>query len=301
MKMRSTLVTAALLCLVAGNALAQQKQHVSYKVPPENNKYTQNQLIDVGDIPDHFVRSFELHSTLPANAATINGLKLVETWSRGTADVTEGHGTAAFYIIYVMENGDKAFARAATIIQPVSGKSVGTVTGRIIGGTGKLAGIQGNVRVLATFDPRSGFNEHTGDIDYTVAQQASGGTAQGARAMLDKAVAAVKADRDVALAMFNKGEGGFLQGDLYPFCYRMTDGKAVAGGVTANGADLRTVKDAVGKASGLEIYAGGQKPEGQITEVTYVAAKFGTTEPVFPKVSFVTRVSDLVCGVGYYK
>jgi hypothetical protein len=35
------------------------------------------------------------------------------------------------------------------------------------------------------------------------------GTAQEARAMLDKAIAALKADRDVALSMFNKGEGGF--------------------------------------------------------------------------------------------
>src|SRR5262245_54980673 len=35
-----------------------------------------------------------------------------------------------------------------------------------------------------------------------------GGTAQEARAMLDKAVAAVKADQAVALAMFIKGEGG---------------------------------------------------------------------------------------------
>jgi hypothetical protein len=117
MKMRSALVTAALLCL-GSSAFAQQ--HVSYKVPPENNKYTQNQLIDVGDIPDHFVRSFELHSTLPANAATINGLKLVETWSRGTADVTEGHGTAAFYIIYVMENGDKAFAHKCASAYPAA-------------------------------------------------------------------------------------------------------------------------------------------------------------------------------------
>jgi cytochrome c oxidase assembly factor CtaG len=41
------------------------------------------------------------------------------------------------------------------------------------------------------------------------AQQGQTGTAQEARAMLDKAVAAVKADQAVALAMFNKGEGGF--------------------------------------------------------------------------------------------
>jgi hypothetical protein len=35
--------------------------------------------------------------------------------------------------------------------------------------------------------------------------------------MLDKAVAAVKADRAGAIAMFLKGEGGFLDRDLYPF------------------------------------------------------------------------------------
>ena len=41
------------------------------------------------------------------------------------------------------------------------------------------------------------------------AQQGQLGTPQEARVMLDKAVAAVKADQAVALAMFNKGEGGF--------------------------------------------------------------------------------------------
>jgi mannose/fructose/N-acetylgalactosamine-specific phosphotransferase system component IID len=40
------------------------------------------------------------------------------------------------------------------------------------------------------------------------AQQGQLGTAQEARAMLDKATAAVKADQAVALGMFNKGEGG---------------------------------------------------------------------------------------------
>ena len=48
------------------------------------------------------------------------------------------------------------------------------------------------------------------------AQQASG-TADEAKAMLMKAVAAVKADKAKALDMFNKGEGGFLDRDLYVF------------------------------------------------------------------------------------
>ena len=63
------------------------------------------------------------------------------------------------------------------------------------------------------------------------AQQGQLGTADEARAMLTKAVAAVKADRDVALGMFNKGEGGFRDRDLYVFCSRAGDGKGLAGPV----------------------------------------------------------------------
>jgi len=46
--------------------------------------------------------------------------------------------------------------------------------------------------------------------------------------MLAKAVAAVQADKTKALAMVNKGEGGFLDGDLYPFCFNISDGTEVA-------------------------------------------------------------------------
>ena len=128
-----------------------------------------------------------------------------------------------------------------------------------------------------------------------------GGTAQEARAMLDKAVAALKADREVALAQFNKGEAGFLDRDLYPFCIRISDGKGVAGpGYVPAGLDARTLKDPDGKEYGKELYSTSQKPDGQITEVSYKAPKPGTTAPAFPKVSFATKVADLVCGVGYY-
>ena len=54
------------------------------------------------------------------------------------------------------------------------------------------------------------------------------GTAAEAKAMLVKAVAAVKADKTKALDQFNKGEGGFLVGDLYVFCANVSDGKIVA-------------------------------------------------------------------------
>ena len=136
------------------------------------------------------------------------------------------------------------------------------------------------------------------------AQQASG-TADEAKAMLMKAVAAVKADKTKALDMFNKGEGGFLDRDLYVFCTNLSDGKLVAvGNPNAKqllGTDARTIKDATGKPFGAEQFAAMQKPEGEITEVSYMFPRPGADKTPVPKVSLVTRVGDLGCGSGYYK
>jgi hypothetical protein len=51
------------------------------------------------------------------------------------------------------------------------------------------------------------------------AQQTQFGTAAEAKAMLERAVTATKADTAKAVDTFNKGEGGFKDRDLYPFCY----------------------------------------------------------------------------------
>jgi Single Cache domain 2 len=137
-----------------------------------------------------------------------------------------------------------------------------------------------------------------------VLAQAQYGTAEEAKAMLLKAVAAVKADKTKALETFNKGEGGFLDRDLYPFCANTSDGILLA---VANpnakqnlGKDVRGLKDATSKAFGQELFDAGQKPEGQISEVSYEFARPGDPKPA-PKVSYVTRVGDIYCGVGYYK
>src|SRR5262249_19351957 len=123
------------------------------------------------------------------------------------------------------------------------------------------------------------------------------------QAMLDKAIAAVKADPVVAIAMFIKGEGGFRDGDIYPFCFRIADGKTLASPKAVKaGTDVRSLKDTKGSAYGEAIYAAAQKPEGQITEIpSYMFPKPDTLSPTFEKVSFVTKVGDLGCGVGYYK
>ncbi len=129
------------------------------------------------------------------------------------------------------------------------------------------------------------------------------GTAADAKAMLAKTVSALKADKTKILDEINKGEGGFLEGDIYPFCFSMSDGKLLAvanPNAKANlGQDVRTIKDSTGKAFGGEIYAGAK--EGQTAEVSYMFPKPGPDKTPVPKVSFVTAVNGVGCGVGYYK
>jgi hypothetical protein len=170
----TTLTAAAampLLCLgaalTAGNATAQEKQRVSFKTIAENSKYTQQLFIDVGDTPGHQVRVYELHRTFPSNPPVINGVKLVETWTRATSDYTDGNGTNTGYTVWVLESGDKFFARQNAVAQKsVSGKSNATSVSSITGGTGKFAGIRGLVRQVVTIDPKAGFNQSQCDIEY---------------------------------------------------------------------------------------------------------------------------------------
>ena len=132
--------------------------------------------------------------------------------------------------------------------------------------------------------------------------QAQYGTAVEAKAMLEKAIAAVKADMDKALAMFNKGEGGFKDRDLQPFCFNISDGKILAStnpNLVALGTHVRTVKDKSGKVFGDMAYNAAQQDK--ITETgTYIFPRPGQTDPM-PKVSFVSRIGDIGCGVGYFK
>ena len=65
-------------------------------------------------------------------------------------------------------------------------------------------------------------------VTSTSAIAAQFGTEAEARAMLEKAVAALKENKAKALEMFNKGEGGFKDRDLYVFCANASDGVLTA-------------------------------------------------------------------------
>jgi hypothetical protein len=122
------------------------------------------------------------------------------------------------------------------------------------------------------------------------------GTPAEAKAMLEKAVTAVKADQAAALEMFTKGEGGFKDRDLYPYCGG-PDGVFTAH-PSLVGKSLKDLKDKAGKPLGQEVYAAAK--EGEIAEVSYMWPRPGQTDPV-QKVVYVTKVGDQVCAVGYYQ
>jgi signal transduction histidine kinase len=143
-------------------------------------------------------------------------------------------------------------------------------------------------------------------LSSTVALAQTGGTAEEAKAMLVKAVAAVKADKAKALEQFNAGTGGFADRDLYVFCTDLTSGKAIANSNPHSkqliGTDVRHLKDATGKDFGPDLFAGMQKPEGEFTEVSYMWPRPSGDKTPVQKISIVTKASDdLGCGVGYYK
>jgi len=129
-----------------------------------------------------------------------------------------------------------------------------------------------------------------------VAAQAKYGTAAEAKAMLEKAVAAVKANKAKALTEFTKGEGGFKDRDLYPYC------GGPDGNFTAHpslvGKSLKDLKDKAGKPFGADMYK--VAAEGKISEVSYMWPRPGETEPVKKELYF-TKVGDQICAVGFYK
>jgi hypothetical protein len=128
------------------------------------------------------------------------------------------------------------------------------------------------------------------------------GTADEARAMLDRAIGALKANEDTALSQFNDpGNKEFREHDLYVFCYNMADGKMTAYESPALlNVDVRSLSlrdDPIGKRT---YEAAENAPEGSVVTVDYKLPKPGTTVPA-PKQTIEARVGKQSCSVTYFK
>jgi signal transduction histidine kinase len=123
------------------------------------------------------------------------------------------------------------------------------------------------------------------------------GSEKEAKAMLQRAVAALKENKEKALETFNKGEAGFKDRDLYVFCANAFDGVLTAHPYL-KGEHLQDIVGKKGYPLGKEIMR--TATEGKISQVTYWWPRPNTDKPL-EKHTFYTKVADQTCGVGYYK
>jgi len=127
--------------------------------------------------------------------------------------------------------------------------------------------------------------------------QARYGTEAQAKAMLNRAVVAMKQNKTQALEMFNKGQSGFRDRDLYVFCANASDGILTAHPYL-KGEALTPIVGKKGFPLGKVIME--TATEGQIKKVTYWWPRPGS-DKALEKQTFYTKVQDQNCGVGFYK
>ncbi len=137
-------------------------------------------------------------------------------------------------------------------------------------------------------------------VAFAIAQQL--GTAGDAKAMLDRAVIALKANEAKALSEFNDPKNKqFHDRDLYVFCYNISDGNITAYSSSALlNTDVRTLAfndDPIGQRAYEAIK---NSPDGSVTTIDYNFPKPGTTESVTKQI-VQTRIGNQGCGVTYYK
>ena len=111
-------------------------------------------------------------------------------------------------------------------------------------------------------------------------------------------MASVKEDKAKALDMFNTGEGGFKDRDLYVWCANASDGILTAHPYGYKGKQLRDIKGYHGAPFGETIMQ--NATEGEIKQTTYWWPRPDTDQPL-EKTAFYTKVGDQICGVGFYR
>jgi cytochrome c len=131
------------------------------------------------------------------------------------------------------------------------------------------------------------------------ARAAEVGTIDEARALLDRAVAAIKAEgKDSAFAKFNDQKGTFIDRDLYVFVFKL-DGTTLAhgGNPALVGRDVSGLKDVDGKPFMMDmINLAKGAGEGWI-DYKWLNA---TNKKIEAKRSYIIKLDDFLVGVGVY-
>lgn len=164
-------MVAATMLLFPGAVAADERCKMKVVNEAANSQYTEQHVLDVGDVAGHQIRIFELHRTFPDSEPDCEGLKKKESWSHGYSDYVDRNGRAWGYTVLMMENGDKIFGEFSGTSHTVvnaDGSRASTYTGVVTytGGTGIYTGIRGISRDSIVFDPEKNYNEAVQEVEY---------------------------------------------------------------------------------------------------------------------------------------
>ena len=139
---------AALGILALPTCWAQQK-YIITEGPKSKSQYVKEHIIDVGDRPGHQLRVYELRVEYPAKDLEFAGVKVKESFVRGTSDYTNWSGSFVTYTVYSLEDGSQVFSRGTGTTQSTMGADGTRVAFKFsfvenfLGGTQRFKGIRG--------------------------------------------------------------------------------------------------------------------------------------------------------------
>jgi hypothetical protein len=149
---------AALVVFVAAQAAEPERYPLAYSLDPAATSYVRQYRVEVGDVPRHELRVFDLTRKFTRGTPMIDGVRLTETQERGIADLVDQEGSENAYVIYMLEDGNRVFGRYSGTVRTrrwPDGSRHYDVRGTIelTGGTGRFEAIRGSVTVWQALDP----------------------------------------------------------------------------------------------------------------------------------------------------
>jgi hypothetical protein len=147
--------------LVGGGAAAEERCKFSWESPKGVAKYTQQLMMDVGDIPGHKIGAYELHRSNPEFKLPCESTKVVEQWAHGFRDIADRNGRAWGYEVLTLDTGDKIYGQWSGTVQNevvADGTSKTTYEGTEAwtGGTGRYQGVRGILRAHVLIEYEAG-------------------------------------------------------------------------------------------------------------------------------------------------
>jgi hypothetical protein len=149
---------AALLLFGAAQAAEPERHALAYSLDPAATRYVRQYRVEVGDVPRHELRVFDLTRRFTRAAPAIDGVRVSESQERGVADLVDQDGSESAYVIYLLEDGNRVFGRYSGTVQTrrwPDGSRHYDVRGTIelTGGTGRFEAIRGSLTVWQALDP----------------------------------------------------------------------------------------------------------------------------------------------------